>query len=207
MATETSRRSRVLTAALALAGAAVVAATALLASTLVGDSSASTQVGGASAFRWLVPGPAPASWHACALRDRTARLSYPADWRSIKTDPGTFSAALRAPDGRIRGYLNATPQQGEETLADWGAFRVDHNGDEGDTDIRLIASAANLRFRDGQGSCVIDGYTTSSGHRYREIACIVAGAGGTSVVVGAAPPGGWSSAAPALERSISAFET
>jgi hypothetical protein len=73
-------------------------------------------------------------------------------------------------------------------------------------DVTPIASVTNLRFRDGHGSCVIDGYTSSTGHRYREIACIVAGTSATTVVVGAAPPARWHQKAPVIERSISAFE-
>jgi hypothetical protein len=141
------------------------------------------------------------------LPDGAGLLAYPASWRAIKSDPGTVSAATRTGAGSIRGYLNATPQQGQETLANWSSFRLAHNRDEGDVKVTALASATNLRFRDGHGSCVIDGYTSSSGHRYREIACIVAGATHTTVVVGAAPPQSWSGEAPALERSLSSFET
>jgi hypothetical protein len=159
------------------------------------------------AFAWLHPTPPPPSWQTSRLPSGKAELAFPGSWRSIVSDPGTRSAATRADGGRIVGYLNATPQQGEETLANWGTFRVDHNRDEGDTNLKLVASATNLAFRNGHGSCVIDDYRSSSGHRYREIACIVAGANATTVVVGAAPPQDWQSQSPALERAISAFKT
>ena len=136
-----------------------------------------------------------------------ARLAYPLGWQSIRSDPGTFSAAVRAPTGEIRGYLNATPRQGAETLSNWSSFRLDHNRDEGDVDVKPVASATNLRFRGGHGSCVIDTYRSSSGRSYREIACIVAGARATTVVVGAAPPAQWPRQGPALERAISSFLT
>jgi hypothetical protein len=136
-----------------------------------------------------------------------ARLAYPRGWQSIRSDPGTVSAAVRAPTGAIRGYLNATPRQGAERLSNWGSFRVDHNRDEGDVDVKPVASATNLHFRNGHGSCVIDAYRSSSGRSYREIACIVAGARATTVVVGAAPPAQWFRQGPALERAISSFLT
>jgi len=136
-----------------------------------------------------------------------AQLAYPLGWQSIRSDPGTFSAALRAPSGEIWGYLNATPRQGAETLSGWGSFRVDHNRDEGDVNVQPLASATNLRFRRGHGSCVIDTYTSSSGRDYREVACIVAGAEATTVVVGAAPPTQWPRQGHAIERAISSFLT
>jgi hypothetical protein len=73
--------------------------------------------------------------------------------------------------------------------------------------VKRVTSAANLRFRDAHASCVIDGYRSSTGHRFREIACIIAGASATTVVVGAAPPGRWQREAPVLERAVSSFVT
>ena len=148
----------------------------------------------ARAFAWLRPSPPPRAWHTGRLPGGVARLAYPPGWQSIRSDPGTFSAAVRGPSGEIRGYLNATPRQGAERLSNWASFRVDHNRDEGDVDVKPVASATNLRFRNGHGSCVIDTYKSSSGRSYREIACIVAGARATTVVVGAAPPAQWSAA-------------
>jgi hypothetical protein len=159
------------------------------------------------AFAWLRPSPPPRAWHTSQLPGGVARLAYPLGWQSIRSDPGTFSAAVRAPTGEILGYLNATPRQGAETLSNWGSFRLDHNRDEGDVDVKSVASATSLRFRSGHGSCVIDTYTTSSGRSYREVACIVAGARATTVVVGAAPPAQWPRQGPALERAISSFLT
>jgi hypothetical protein len=141
------------------------------------------------------------------LPDGSASLAYPAGWRAIRSDPGTVTAALRARDGGIRGYLNATPQQGEETLATWSSFRVEHNRDEGDVHVEPVASATNLGFRSAHGSCVIDTYTSSTGDPYREIACIVAGQSATTVIVGAAPRDQWQQQAPAIERALSSFLT
>jgi hypothetical protein len=193
-----SRIVLAIVAALALAGAAALAVTGSLA------PGATTPTG---AFDWLRPSAPPRAWHTHRLPAGPARLAFPRGWHSIESDPGTRSAAATGGSGRIRGYLNATPQQGSETLANWSTFRPDHNRDEGDVNVKLVASATNLAFRDGHGSCVIDDYTSSTGHRYREIACIVAGVDATTVVVGAAPPRDWHRERPALERSISAFET
>jgi hypothetical protein len=103
--------------------------------------------------------------------------------------------------------LNVTPRQGAETLANWPHFRVEHDADEGDRDVRPLEVGFGLRFRTGRGSCVRDSYTTVTHARYVEIACLVAGQRATSVIVGAAPPNAWSQVSPLLERAISAFET
>jgi len=159
------------------------------------------------AFAWLRPSPAPPGWRASVLPNGAARMAYPSSWKPIRTDPGTVTSALRDGDGDIHGYLNATPQQGDETLDDWARFRPDHNADEGDVELSPIAAATNLKFRSGRGSCLIEDYRTSSDHAYREIACIVAGQRATTVIVGAAPPDQWHSQAPAIERAISSFLT
>ena len=159
------------------------------------------------AFSWLRPSAPPRAWEASELPDGSASMAYPLSFRPIRSDPGTVSAADRSPAGAIQGYLNATPREGSESLANWSTFRLDHNGDEGDVDVREIASATDLRFRNGRGSCVIDAYTSSTGEAYREIACIVAGEWATTVVVGAAPPPAWPTQAPAIERAISSFLT
>jgi hypothetical protein len=205
MATATSSRLRHrIVAALVLASAAAFAACGSADPTATSSAAVREQP---QAFAWLHPSSPPRSWQTTRLPNGKAELAFPGSWRSIVSDPGTRSAATRSNGGRIVGYLNATPQQGTETLANWGTFRVDHNKDEGDTELKLVASATNLAFRHGHGSCVIDDYRSSSGHRYREIACIVTGASATTVVVGAAPPQDWHSQSPALERAISAFKT
>jgi hypothetical protein len=130
----------------------------------------------------------------------------PPGWRSTDGDPGTRTAISRGPSGRIAGYLNATPRQGAETAANWSAFRVAHNRDEGDRDVRLQAAATGLRFRGASGSCVLDSYRTESGARYREMACIVSGRS-TTVIVAAAPPQRWPAEAPTIERAIADFTT
>jgi hypothetical protein len=188
---------------------AIVAALALVsAAALAGCGSAGKPAASQTrGFAWLRPSSPPRAWRTSRLQDGAASLAYPLSWSAIQSDPGTVSAAVRRKNGAIRGYLNATPQQGAETLADWSSFRLDHNRDEGDVNVTAVASATNLRFHGAHGSCVVDDYTSSTGHRYREIACIVAGATDTTVVVGAAPPASWQAQAPAIERAISSFVT
>ncbi len=157
----------------------------------------------AGPFAWLRPAPPPAGWKV-ARTQTGSTLAYPPGWRPITTDPGTATVALLGGGERIEGYLNATPKQGSETLANWSRFRVDHNRGEGSRHVRLMASAADLRFRSGRGSCVIDSYTTSKAH-YREIACLVSGPNSSAVVVAAAPVDLWDDQAATLERAVSSF--
>ena len=124
-------------------------------------------------FAWLAPGPAGAAWRVAPLPSGAA-LAQPPGWQPVRTDPGTASFALLAPSRAIVAYLNATPRQGTETLANWPSFRIHHNTEEGSRDVRALAAARGLRFRSGRGSCVIDQYRTSA-RAYREIACLVPG--------------------------------
>jgi hypothetical protein len=159
----------------------------------------------AGAFAWLRPAPPPADWNVTRISGG-ATLSYPPGWKSLKTDPGTATAGLLrgGDEDDIVGYLNATPRQGEETLENWASFRPDHNRDEGDRSVHLIASSTGLPFRGGHGSCVIDDYTTSRA-TYREIACFASGAGSSAVVVAAAPTSSWHQQEATLRRAVSAF--
>jgi hypothetical protein len=158
-----------------------------------------------AAFAWLHPGGPPAGWRLAVIPSG-ARLPYPPGWQRIESDPGTVSAAPAGRRGAFRGYLNATPRSGAETLANWSRFRVRHVAGEGATHVRLEAAAHGLAFRNGHGSCVIDSYSTERS-RFREIACIVAGRRGTTVVVAAAPVAHWAARAPVLERAVASFAT
>jgi hypothetical protein len=153
-------------------------------------------------FAWLHPASPPAGWKVA--RSSGGALAYPPEWRPIKTDPGTASVALLSDGDRIDGFLNATPKQGPETLANWSRFRPAHNREEGDRNVRLVASARDLKFRGGRGSCVIDTYRTSNAS-YREIACLVAGRTSNAVIVAAAPVELWNDQAATLRRAVSSF--
>lgn len=158
-----------------------------------------------SAFAWLRPAAAPAGWKRARLPSGAA-LAYPPGWHPIHADPGTASVARTTPRHRIVGYLDATPRQGAETLADWAGFRTRHNREEGSRAVRTAAQATGLRFRSGHGSCVVDDYRNAA-TRYREVACLVAGAHATTVIVGAAPASRWAQQARVLEPAIASFET
>lgn len=169
-----------------------------------GSSSGDTQ-----AFAWLHPAPPPPGWHRASLPNRSATMAYPPSWSREVSDPGTVTAVLRSSKlGPFAGYLNATPQQGAETFDNWSSFRIQHNRDEGDRNVRLLASATDLPFRRAaSGSCVIDSYVTESGHPFKEIACLVGSQKATTVIVASAPPALWHRVGPQLERAVSAFRT
>jgi hypothetical protein len=188
------RRTRV------TAGLAVLAVAAALPVALAGCGGSARAFG---PFAWLKPAPPPSGWNV-ARTQAGAMLAYPPGWTPIKTDRGTASVALLGGGGRIDGYLNATPRQGTETLADWSRFRPQHNQGEGDRGVRLVAATTNGRFRSGRGACVIDTYTTSKAS-YREIACLVSGPGSGAVVVAAAPTSLWDRQAATLQRAVSSF--
>lgn len=135
-------------------------------------------------------------------------LAYPAGWRPLKGDGGTASAALRDAHGRFLGYLNLTPRQGAETLANWATFRVRHNREDGDPTVTPQGSARDVPFRDGaRGACVRDAYTTSTHLRFVEVACLIHGRRADSVLVAAAPPQRWARQWPTLRRALEAVRT
>lgn len=154
-------------------------------------------------FAWLRPASPPVDWNVARTPDGAA-LAYPPGWTPIKTDPGTASVALRGSGGRIEDYLNVTPKQGAETLANWSRFRPQKNRAEGAQDVRLLAATNDAHFRAGRGACVMDAYTTAI-TRYEEIACLVSGPSSSDVVVAAAPTRLWQERSAVLERGVSSF--
>jgi hypothetical protein len=158
------------------------------------------------AFGQIRPASAPGGWHAARISSG-AVLAYPPGWSRASSDPGTASAILAGDRQRIVGYLNVTPRQGGETLANWSEFRVRHNVEEGDRAVTTEASAYRVRFLMGTGSCVRDSYTTVSRARYVEIACLVTGTRATSVIVAAATRADWAGLSRVLYRALSAFRT
>jgi hypothetical protein len=181
-------------------GLAVVAVGLIV---IIGGSGSSAHGGVSGPFDWLRPAARPAGWKV-ARTTGGATFDYPPAWRPIKTDRGTASEALLGAGGRVEGFLNATPQQGTETLANWSRFRPQHNTGEGARDERVIVSTTDTRFGSGRASCVIDDYTTSKA-TYREIACLMTRARATAVMVAAAPVQLWGAEAPILERAVSSF--
>jgi hypothetical protein len=161
----------------------------------------------AGAFPVLRPAPPPAGWRDATLPSGPV-LAYPATWHAIRSDAGTASAALTDARGAFRGYLNLTPRQGAETLANWPAFRVAHDREEGNLVVTAQGSARGVRFRDGaRGTCVRDAYTTKTRLRFVEVACLIHGPRADAVIVAAAPPAGWARQWPTLRRALEAVRS
>ena len=159
-----------------------------------------------TAFAWFHAVPAPVGWRSLALPDATAVLSIPPDATPVPGDPGTVSATVTAPKGGLGIYLNATPQQGDESQSNWPEFRLAHLKGEHAASADRLSSRAGMSFRGGRGSCVEDTYVTRVGaHQYREIACLVAGIRGSSVLVAAAPAGSWDLYSPVVEQAVDAY--
>jgi hypothetical protein len=157
-------------------------------------------------FPHLTAAAAPASWLQLTLPNHTAVLSYPPTLRPLAGDRDAVSAARRSPTGAFLLYLNATPRQGRESLADWAAFRLRLLRADDAASARRIAAARNVRLRGGRGSCVIDAYITRiGGHHYQEIACLVQGRTSASVIIAAASASMWAHARPLLFRAVGAY--
>jgi hypothetical protein len=170
----------------------------------VGQGGAGTVVPKQPASAQASSGPR-VGWGALRLPSG-ASLPYPSSWRQVHGDPGTASAALFNASGTIRAYLNATPADGAESLHGWARFRLGHNADEGDRNVRLIAAHTDVRLAAGRASCVVDDYATSRS-RYRELACIVAPSNGrqATVLVAAAQPSAWAREHPQFDFAIDHF--
>lgn len=170
-----------------------------------GSGSGSTR---ASAARPAATHPTglPAGWRRLRMPSGGV-LPYPPGWRPLAGDPGSVSAALTAPDGLIRGYLNATPAEPGETPAAWSRFRISHNADDDDRDLHVISVRRDVRLGGGGlASCVADRYTTSR-TSYRELACLLVPAdrGPRTVLVAAAQPGAWTADEPVLNFALAHF--
>jgi hypothetical protein len=154
----------------------------------------------------LVPAPAPPGWHQLTLPNGTAVLFYPPSMHRVSGDSDAVSAARLGPDGQYLLYLNATPRQGEESLRNWASYRLRFLRSDDASRASLVAAAGNQPFRGGTGSCVIDHYVTRMlAHRYTELACLVQGRTGASVIVAAAPTALWPSARAVLAQAVSAY--
>jgi hypothetical protein len=155
----------------------------------------------------LAAQPAPARWRHAGLPDGGAVLAYPPDMHSVSGDRGSLSVAKLSSSGGFLMYLNATPRQGDETLAGWPDMRVEHLTDDDASSARPLAESFHVHFSGGTGSCVLDRYVTKvKSHHFTEIACFVQGRTSASVIVAAAPTARWAVTAPVLERAIAAYQ-
>ena len=149
---------------------------------------------------------APAGWHLVTLPDGKAVLAYPPGMHRVTGDRGSASAAKVSPSGSYVMYLNATPKQSDETLADWPHFRIEHLTDDDASTARLLSVSHGVRFLGGTGTCVIDTYVTrTKANRYTELACFVQGKTGSTVIIAAAPSAVWKSESGTLTRAVAAF--
>lgn len=161
---------------------------------------------GATPFVWFRAGAAPSGWQSMELPDRTAVLSVPPDATPMPGDPGSVSAVVTGPHGELRIYLNATPQQGAESATNWAGFRLAHLTGENAASATRLSYRARMPFRGGTGACVEDTYITRIGaHKYREMACLVTGSRGGSVLVVATPAPSWDRDRAVLEQAVDAY--
>jgi hypothetical protein len=206
MSSESRRAVTVIIVAAGFAGMATLAVSVAARST---DSSRAASGGARPAgltpvfpLSSLSPLAAPEQWTSATIRSGAATLSYPSSWQSIPGDSGTVTAALLDRAGLYAGYLNVTPRQGREQLAGWAAFRTQRNAEDGDRQVHELEAAEGIGFTSARGSCVLDQYLSRVGaHRYRELACIVAGRDHTSVFVGAALVSDWRTLGSVVERA------
>ena len=157
----------------------------------------------------MMPAAAPTGWNHfdVPVPDGLATLGFPPQFAPFAGDRGTASAAVRDATGRILGYLNVTPRQGDERLRGFAAFRVHRLAGEHDQSVHREAAAEGLALHGGHRSCVLDNYVTRIGHHhYRELACLVVGRrGGAAVVVAAASIADWAHFEPQLQRAVASF--
>jgi hypothetical protein len=180
---------------------AVCGTAALAVAVAIAPSAAS-----ASPFAWLTPTAAPASWKQITLPTKIAVLSIPPQLHTAQADANAVSADQKDSHGHFLAYVNATPKQGSESLTNWPSFRAEHLRDESAVSVKSIATAKDVPFRGGRGSCLMDVYVTKVKHNaYREIACYVQGRTGGSVIIAAAPPSQWAKVGPVLERVVAAY--
>ena len=110
----------------------------------------------------------------------------------------------RDPDRPV-GYLNATPAVAGERLGSWIVFRLHHNREEGDRQVRLLGARSRVRLGAGSvATCVQDAYSTSTA-RYIEIACLAHTSSAQTVVVAASPRRTWSREQATLTRAVDAI--
>lgn len=110
--------------------------------------------------------------------------------------------------GHFTHDRDVTPQQRAETPTGWAQFRIAHLGEDANTSVVLDTSSTGLGFRGGTGSCVIDDYVTRHGStHYGEIACLVAGSHGSSIIVAATTSAWWTAFHTLMEKAVEAYAT
>ena len=201
----TSSAARVATARVAIVAVGLIVA--LLASACGSAGSAATgggQAVDAGVLASLRTQAAPHGWRRVRLSTGGAALAAPPGWHRVSGDPGSATFVLGASADHPRAYLNATPATDEEQLASWVGFRLSHNREEGDRNVRLLASRSGLRLGGSVAArCVQDAYTSGT-TRYTEIACLAQARSGRTVIVAASPTPAWAHESSTLTRAIDA---
>ncbi len=158
------------------------------------------------AFAWLAQTSLPRHWTRLVGASPLGQLSVPPGFRVVAGDRGTLTAVLSGPGGTYLGYLNATPQQGNERLQGWPAFRIEHLRDDDARKARVDADAQLVRTHAGLRSCVDDDYVTKvGGHHFHEVACLVTYHSSSSVIVAATPSGDPAHVFSMLKRAVAAY--
>ena len=148
----------------------------------------------------------PTGWREVPLGPGAGVLSVPPGFQLVRGDKGAASAALFGPHGAYLGYLNATPLESGESLANWATLRLGHLLGDDAVAAREIAAIEDTTTRGVQRSCVIDDYVTKVGrHHFQEVACLVEWTAGDGVVVAAVPPGDPAHVWAVLERAAAAY--
>jgi hypothetical protein len=204
MATATSDSARRATARGAILAAGLIMA--LLASACGSAGSAVTggPAVGAGDLASLRTHAAPQGWHLVRLAAGGAALAAPPGWRPVSGDPGSATFVLGADADHPRAYLNATPATEEEQFGSWVGFRLSHNREEGDRNVRLLAARGGLRLGGSVAArCLQDSYISGT-TGYTEIACLAEARSGRTVIVAASPMRTWQQERATLMRAIDA---
>jgi hypothetical protein len=204
MATATSDSPRSATARGGIAAAGLILSFLVSACGSAGSAATGGHAVSAGVLASLRTQAAPHDWRQVRLSAGGAALAAPPGWRRVSGDPGSATFVMGADADRPRAYLNATPATEEEQLGSWVGFRLSHNREEGDRDVRLLASRGELRLGGSVATrCMQDTYISGS-TSYTEIACLAQAASGRTVIVAASPTPAWHLERATLMRAIDA---
>jgi hypothetical protein len=162
-----------------------------------------SRAGALGSLRGVAP---PPGWVQLRGVAGGAVLAAPATWHRVEGDPGSVTFELGRHPDRPLGYINATPATPEEHLPGWIAFRLRHNREDGDQEVRLLGARSRVHLGTGTlATCVQDAYSTRTA-RYIEIACLAQTPSGRTVIVAASPQQTWTQQRATLTRAVEAAD-
>jgi len=178
---------------------------------LAAGAAAASPPPGPNDLTWVKPQAPLPGWKVLVPASGTSVLWYPPAMTPGKGDPYSVTAELRDKSNKVVLYLNAGPRTGNEQMAGWAAFRLQHLRDSANLSVREDAASAGLPFHGGKGSCLIDDYVTFhvAGHpsnHYKEITCFVQGKKAGIVIVAAALTSAWPKYGAWMKRAVNAWE-